>query len=258
MPLAALLAPVTDVSGAEGTVTVQAQVTGTSAEPSVRGEGSLTGGRIALRGLPTPLRDITARVVATPGSIRLVDATAALGAGTFGRRARPRCRGGRSASTGCGSPARDVPLRPLEGLDTLWNADLELGGAEGRVPPVGRGAPRARHLLARPRHPVGAHRAGARRRRAGRAGFPSASGQPRRQPPGPHLDGAHARGRHPQHPRDDGGARSSSAYSRRGTAPSFCAASATSSSARWSASRIPGASTPCSTSPPPRASATTT
>ena len=94
MLLSALLAPVTDVSGAEGTVAVQAQVTGTLAEPALRGEGSLSGGRIALRGLAAPLRDINARVVATPGSLRLVDAGGGSGRGHPSRR-----RGGGAVGT---------------------------------------------------------------------------------------------------------------------------------------------------------------
>jgi autotransporter translocation and assembly factor TamB len=132
MPLPALLAPVTDVSGSEGTVAVQAQVTGSLAEPSVRGEGSLIGGRIALRGFPAPLRDINARVVATPGGIRLIDATAALGGGSL-RAAGEAALAGRALGLyRIRITARDVPLGPLEGLDMVWNADLELGGTEGR------------------------------------------------------------------------------------------------------------------------------
>lgn len=130
--LSGLLAPVTNVSGAEGTVAVQAQVTGTLAEPSLRGEGSLTGGRIALRGLGA-LRDMTARVVATPGGgIRLVDATAALGAGSLRATGEAALAGRALGVYRVRLTARDVPLRPLEGLDTLWNADLELGGVPGR------------------------------------------------------------------------------------------------------------------------------
>jgi autotransporter translocation and assembly factor TamB len=134
MLLAALLASVTDVSGAEGTVAVQAQVTDTLAEPSLRGEGSLTGGRIALRGLGAPLRDITARVMATPGgSIRLVDATAALGAGSLMATGEAALAGRALGVYRVRLTGRDVPLRPLEGLDTLWNADLELRRVEGRA-----------------------------------------------------------------------------------------------------------------------------
>lgn len=132
MPLPALLASVTDVSGSEGMVAAQAQVTGSLAAPSVRGEASLTGGRIALRGFPAPLRDINGRVVATPGGIRLVDATAALGGGSL-RAAGEAALAGRSLGLyRIRITARDVPLRPLEGLDMVWNADLELGGTEGR------------------------------------------------------------------------------------------------------------------------------
>ena len=132
MPLAALLAPVTDVSGSEGTVAVQGHVTGTLAEPSVRGEGSLTGGRIALRSFPAPLRDINARVAATPGGIRLVDATAALGSGTLRATGEAALAGRALGLYRIRITARDVPLRPVEGLDMAWNADLELSGTEGR------------------------------------------------------------------------------------------------------------------------------
>lgn len=132
MRLAALLAPVTDVSGAEGAAAVQAQVTGTLGEPVIRGEGSLAGGRIALRGFPTPLRDITARLAATPGGLRLTDATAALGSGTL-RAAGEAALAGRALGLyRVRITARDVPLRPIEGLDTVWNADLELSGTGGR------------------------------------------------------------------------------------------------------------------------------
>ena len=113
---------------------VQAQVTGSLAEPSLRGEASLTGGRIALRGLGAPLRDITARAVATPaGGIRLVDATAALGAGRLQATGEAALAGRALGVYRVRLTGRDVPLRPLEGLDTLWNADLELRGFEGRT-----------------------------------------------------------------------------------------------------------------------------
>jgi autotransporter translocation and assembly factor TamB len=132
MPLAALLAPVTDVSGAEGTVAAQAQVTGTLAEPIVRGEGSLTGGRLALRGLPTALRDITARAVATPGSIHIADARASLGSGTIQAAGEASLSARTLGGYRLRITARDIPLRPLEGLDTHWNADLDFTGAAGR------------------------------------------------------------------------------------------------------------------------------
>lgn len=132
MPLAALLAPITDVSGAEGTVAVQASVTGTLAEPGVRGEGSLTGGRIALRGFPAPLRDISGRLVATPGGIRLIDATAALGSGSLRATGEAALAGRALGLYRIRLTGRDLPLRPIEGLDTVWNADLEPSGTEGR------------------------------------------------------------------------------------------------------------------------------
>jgi hypothetical protein len=132
MLLPALLAPVTNVSGAEGTVAVQAQVIGTLTEPSVRGEGSLTGGRLALRGFPAPLRDINARVVATGGGVRLIDATAGLGAGSLRATGEAALAGRTLGLYRVRVTARDVPLRPIEGLDTVWNADLELSGTEGR------------------------------------------------------------------------------------------------------------------------------
>jgi autotransporter translocation and assembly factor TamB len=133
MSLAALLAPVTDVEGAAGTVAVQAHVTGTPAEPSIRGDGVLTGGRIAIRGFPTPLRDITARIAATPGALRLIDASAALGGGSLRAAGEAAVAGRALGLYRVRVTGRDVPLRPIEGLDTIWNADLELSGTGARA-----------------------------------------------------------------------------------------------------------------------------
>ena len=132
VPLQALLAPVTDVADAAGTVVVQAHITGTVAEPSVRGEGSLTGGRLALRGFTVPLRDVNGRVVATPGGVRIVEATAALGGGSLRATGEAALAGGSLGLYRVRITGRDVPLRPIEGLDTLWNADLELSGTQER------------------------------------------------------------------------------------------------------------------------------
>ena len=132
IPLPALLASVTDVGGAEGTVTAKAQASGTLAEPSLRGEASLTGGRIALRGFAAPLRDITARVVATPGSIRIASATAALGSGSLKATGEASLSGRALGAYRVRLTGSELPLRPLEGLDTRWNADLELAGAGDR------------------------------------------------------------------------------------------------------------------------------
>ena len=131
-PLAVLLAPIAEVSAADGIVVVQGQVNGTLDAPNVRGEATLAGGAVVLRNLPEPVRDINARVVAVPGTIRLVEATGTFGGGQLRATGEAALPGRQLGAYRVRLTARDLPLRPFEGLDTIWNADLDLTGLEGR------------------------------------------------------------------------------------------------------------------------------
>jgi translocation and assembly module TamB len=72
-------------------------------------------------------------MVAIPGTVRLVEATAALGSGRLQATGDAALPGGVLGAYRLRLTARDLPLRPLEGLATVWNADLELTGLESRA-----------------------------------------------------------------------------------------------------------------------------
>jgi autotransporter translocation and assembly factor TamB len=131
-PLPVLLAPVAEVSAADGTVVVHSQVSGTLEAPVVRGEATLAKGSVVLRALPDPIRDINARVVATTNTIRVQEATATYGAGRLSATGEAAIAGRTLGGYRLRLTARDLPLRPFEGLDTIWNADLDLASLQGQ------------------------------------------------------------------------------------------------------------------------------
>ena len=132
-PLPVLLAPVAEVSAADGTVVVHSQVNGTLEAPAVRGEATLAKGSVVVRALPEPIRDINARVVAVASTIRLQEATAMYGGGRLSATGEAALAGRALGAYRLRLTARDLPLRPFEGLDTIWNADLDLANVQGRA-----------------------------------------------------------------------------------------------------------------------------
>ncbi len=132
-PLPVLLAPVAEVSAADGTVVVHSQVNGTLEAPAVRGEATLAKGSVVVRALPEPIRDINARVVAVASTIRVQEATAMYGGGRLSATGEAALAGRALGAYRLRLTARDLPLRPFEGLDTIWNADLDLANVHGRA-----------------------------------------------------------------------------------------------------------------------------
>ncbi|HEX6209795.1 MAG TPA: translocation/assembly module TamB domain-containing protein [Methylomirabilota bacterium] len=140
VPLAILPIIQPKVLEAAGTLDATLRVGGRLAAPEVGGEGTIAGGRLTLEGMDDSLRDVRARFTVSPGGLRLEDASAAFGGGTLAARGDVALAGVRVRGYRVEVTARQVGMEPLEGLDTTWDADLEVvgGPARGQVRGEGR------------------------------------------------------------------------------------------------------------------------
>ena len=121
-----------EVEAASGNLDVRVTARGTTAAPEISGVAALDGASVTVRGYAEPIREIHARLTASPAGLRLVEARGVLGGGTV-------TASGEAALAGMGLVAYRVALKaqrvaatPLDGLSTLWDGDLELAGRPAR------------------------------------------------------------------------------------------------------------------------------
>ncbi|HEX9820969.1 MAG TPA: translocation/assembly module TamB domain-containing protein, partial [Methylomirabilota bacterium] len=132
VPLAILPLLRPEVREAAGTLEATLRVGGRLAAPELGGEGTVAGGRLAFTGMDEALRDLHARVTVSPGGLRIVEATATFGGGTLRARGDVALDGRRVRGYRADLVARRVAAEPLDGLHTVWDADLELVGGPER------------------------------------------------------------------------------------------------------------------------------
>jgi autotransporter translocation and assembly factor TamB len=132
-PLAVLASFRPEIRQAEGGLDLAITASGTLAAPSVAGQGTLTATVLSLRDVPETFRDVRARVAVTPRSFRLVEATASVGGGTLRGQGEAALRGRAPGGYRFLVEGRNVPLALAEGLQTAWDADLELVGFQRRA-----------------------------------------------------------------------------------------------------------------------------
>jgi autotransporter translocation and assembly factor TamB len=132
-PLAILAAVRPEIAEADGTLQATVRVGGTASAPEVSGEGTIGDGRVTLRDYPDTVRAITARLLASPSGIRVVEATAALGGGELRASGDLALERGGVRGFRFDLGARRIAVAPAEGLTTTWDADLELVGAPARA-----------------------------------------------------------------------------------------------------------------------------
>jgi autotransporter translocation and assembly factor TamB len=139
-PLAILPALRPEIRDASGLLTLTVRVGGTAANPSIRGEAAIREGLLQFRDYPDTLRQIDARCVVTPEGLRLVQAEASLGRGRIRASGDLSFEGGKPGPYRALLSGQNIALSPVEGLQTVWDLDLELAGrgAQPRLRGEGR------------------------------------------------------------------------------------------------------------------------
>jgi autotransporter translocation and assembly factor TamB len=132
-PLGVLAALRPEILESGGTLQAVARVGGTTAAPELAGEGTIEDGRVTLRDYPDTVRAITARLLASPSGVRVVEATATIGGGQLRASGDVALGNGGVRGFRLDLGARRVVVAPTEGLTSTWDADLELVGAPARA-----------------------------------------------------------------------------------------------------------------------------
>jgi hypothetical protein len=131
MPLALLAALRSDIREASGRMDADVRVGGTIAKPTLVGRATITGGLLAVRALPFVIRDMEGRFALSPARVRIEELKASVGSGTLRATGEAALDGGALGAYQVAVTGRGLAVTPVDGLDTVWNADLTL---------VGRGA----------------------------------------------------------------------------------------------------------------------
>jgi translocation and assembly module TamB len=121
-----------EVETASGILDVTATARGTTSSPEISGTGSLHGASVTVRGYPEPVREIQARLTASPAGLRLVEARGILGGGTLTASGEAALAEGGLGAYRVALKAQRVAATPLDGLSTVWDGDLELAGRAAR------------------------------------------------------------------------------------------------------------------------------
>ncbi|MFB3816448.1 MAG: translocation/assembly module TamB domain-containing protein [Candidatus Methylomirabilales bacterium] len=133
VPLGILPALRPEVREAQGLLSLQGSLQGSTAAPRVRGEGRLRDVSLALRDYPDALRDLQAQFVVSQAGLRLEQASGRLGTGRFQASGTAILEGRRLGNYRLRLTGRELPLAPVEGLRSFWDADLELVGSPARA-----------------------------------------------------------------------------------------------------------------------------
>jgi translocation-and-assembly-module (TAM) inner membrane subunit TamB-like protein len=132
VPLALLAVLRREVRDASGKLDLDVRVGGTLAKPTLLGRGTISGGVIALRDLPFVVRDLEGRLALSPARLRIEELKAGIGTGTARATGEIALDGGTVGAYQVALTAQRVGLTPVEGLETVWNAELALVGRGAR------------------------------------------------------------------------------------------------------------------------------
>ncbi len=133
IPLGVLAALRPEVEAASGMLDASVTARGTTSAPEISGTGALDGASVTVRGYAEPVREIQARLTASPAGLRLVEARGVLGGGTLTASGEAALVDGGLGAYRVTLNARRVAATPLDGLSTLWDGDLELAGRAARA-----------------------------------------------------------------------------------------------------------------------------
>jgi autotransporter translocation and assembly factor TamB len=128
VPLGLLAVLRHEVREASGKLDLDVRLGGTLAKPSVLGRGTITGGLVALRDLPFVIRDVEGRLVLSPARLRIEELKAGIGTGTARATGELALDGATVGAYQVSLTAQRVGLTPVDGLETVWNAELALVG----------------------------------------------------------------------------------------------------------------------------------
>jgi autotransporter translocation and assembly factor TamB len=132
IPLSMLAALRPEVDAASGILDVRVTARGTTSAPQISGAGALDGASVTIRGYAEPVREIQARLTASPAGLRLIEARGVVGGGTLTASGEAALVDGGLGAYRVALTARRVAVTPLDGLSTLWDGDLELVGRAAR------------------------------------------------------------------------------------------------------------------------------
>ena len=117
-----------EIRQAGGVISLTVRVAGTFQAPRLRGDATIRNGLLQLRDRPETLRDIEAHVVMAPEGIRLVNAVATLGRGRLQAAGTLTLEEYQLGAYRLTLQGQDVSISPMEGMQSTWNANIELVG----------------------------------------------------------------------------------------------------------------------------------
>jgi translocation and assembly module TamB len=133
VPLALVPTMVPQVTDASGEIELELRAGGTRAAPTLLGQGRVTDGLVAARGVPQVVRGLTGRFSVRPDRLHVDELRGAIGSGTFQASGDVAIEGLTPGAYQLRLAARNVTTERVEGLEALWDADLELTGRGARA-----------------------------------------------------------------------------------------------------------------------------
>jgi TamB, inner membrane protein subunit of TAM complex len=127
-PLALLSAFRPEIREASGRLDVDVRIGGSTAKPTLVGRGTITDGVVVPRDTPLVVRDIEARVSMVPTRLRIEELHARVSGGTVSATGEIALDGSTIGAYQLALTGRGLTVTPLEGLETVWNADATLVG----------------------------------------------------------------------------------------------------------------------------------
>jgi translocation-and-assembly-module (TAM) inner membrane subunit TamB-like protein len=132
VPFALLKVLRADVRDASGRLDLDVRVGGTVTKPALAGRGTISGGLLAVRDFPFVIRDMEGRLALSPARVRIEELKASVGSGTLRATGEAALDGSALGAYQVAVTGRSLGLTPVEGLDTVWNADLMFVGRGAR------------------------------------------------------------------------------------------------------------------------------
>lgn len=128
VPLALLSTLRPEIREASGRFDVDLRIGGTTAKPSLLGRGTIAGALVAVRNTELVLRDMEGSLALAPGRLRVEELKASVGTGTIRVTGEIGLDGRALGAYQLTVSGRGLEATVLEGLETVWNADLTLVG----------------------------------------------------------------------------------------------------------------------------------
>jgi autotransporter translocation and assembly factor TamB len=132
VPLALLSALRPEIREASGRLDVDLRIGGTTAKPILLGRGTIAGGLVAVRDTAVVIRDMEGSLALSPGRLRVEELKASVGMGTVRATGEIGLDGRALGAYQLTISGRGLGATAVEGLETVWNADLAVVGRGSR------------------------------------------------------------------------------------------------------------------------------